>query len=603
MLAVLLVASLAGLAGVSGCRAGHASSEAGEQPERPRYEETRETISRLATALMRANEVTGLSLALVDGDQVVWATGFGMADVDRQLAAGPRTVYSVGSLAKPITVAAVLQAVARGELSLDQTLAELIPELVLAGGAEQHITLRQLLTHQSGLPSDWFVHGLAEQPPAWQQIAAEIQGLELAAAPGQLTIYSNLGMSLAGLALERASGRRYEDLVTESLLRPAGMRTAYFFGGPEPEPVLLPTHDGPRGLAAIEQAASYRKGEQRLSPEFRLAPAGGLHASVLDLAAFARLLLADGRSPAGELLEPEQVEAMLSPHNEGLELDLDHRFGYAWFLDHTEFDWLGRVAWHGGRTYYHHAQLIVLPDHGLAVAVASNSLTAGRVVESVAVQTLISALLEKHGLEAPPPQPGVEHHDVSPADLATFLRAHAGDYATSIGVSHIGERDGEVWSQAKVGSSRLTVDGPDGGTVEAIPGARVRFVDEAGHHLMIVERDGQQRRTGVRLDPPQPIPEAWRAREGRWTLVERDGEITTLREPALTIVDGRLHLEFLGLLEHPPMPVVMALQPLDDQRARIEGLARGQGVIIEIRGEGERERLWWLGREFVRTRG
>jgi hypothetical protein len=133
-----------------------------------------------------------------------------------------------------------------------------------------------------------------------------------------------------------------------------------------------------------------------------------------------------------------------------------------------------------------------------------------------------------------------------------------------------------------------------------MPGARVRFIDEAGRHLMIVERDGQRRRTGVRLDPPKPIPQAWRAREGRWTLLEREGEITTLAEPALTIVDGRLQLEFLGLLEHPPMPVVMALEPLDDHRARIEGLARGQGVVIEIRGQGEDERLWWLGREFVR---
>jgi CubicO group peptidase (beta-lactamase class C family) len=549
---------------------------------------------------MRVNQVTGLSLALVDGDRVVWATGFGMADVDRKLAAGPRTVYDVGSLAKPITAAAILQAVERGELSLEQPLAELIPELRLANGAEQRITLAQLLTHQSGLPSDWFAHGLSEDPPDWHTIVDEIAEIDLAAEPGKLTIYSNLGVALAGLALERASDERYEDVVTRELLRPAGMRTAYFRGGPEPEPVLLPMHDGPRGLEAIERAASYRNREQRVSPEFRLAPAGGLHASVLDLAAFAQLLLADGRVEDSQLLDPEQVEAMFTAQNRDLALDLDLRFGYTWFLDHAELGFAGRVAWHGGRTLHHHTQLIILPDHDLAVAVASNSLTAGRVVESIAVQTLLSALQEKHGLEAPAPPPNVDHRVAQPALQAEFLAAHAGDYATSVGISHVGLHEDEVWSQSKPGSNRLNLLGPDTATIDALPGARVRFIDRDNQHLMVVERDGELRRTGVRLDAPEPIPAAWRAREGRWELIEKPGEVASIRASALRIVDGRLTFEYLGLLEQPPLPVVMALRPIDDRRARIEGLARGQGVIVEVRGEGENEHLWWAGREFER---
>ncbi|PRP95403.1 Penicillin-binding protein 4 [Enhygromyxa salina] len=600
--ATLTAATLVGLS-LSGCGSGHATTESRDAAStRARYEETRESITRLARDLMRVNEVTGVSLALVDGDEVVWATGFGMADVDRKLEAGPRTVYDVGSLAKPITAAAVLQAVERGELDLDQRLATLIPELELAGSAEQDITLAQLLTHQSGLPSDWFIHSLSEAPPPWEQIVDEIQGLELAAEPGTRTVYSNLGMTLAGVALGRAGDRPYEQRVTETLLRPAGMRTAYFARGPEPEPVLLPTHDGPHGLAAIEHAAAYRKREARLDPEFRMAPAGGLHASVLDLAAFARLLLTEGRVGATEVLSPASVEAMLSPHNDELALDLDHSFGYAWFLDHAELDWVGRVASHGGRTYYHHARLILLPDHDLAVAVASNSLTAANVIESLAVETLILALQEKHGLEAPAPIPSVEHSASQTEHTDAFLDAHAGDYATSIGVSRVGLHEGEVWSRAAVGSSRLTLDGPDGGTVEAMPGARVRFLDEAERHLMVVQRGEKQRRTGVRLEPPAPLSEQWRAREGRWTLIERPGEVSTIRAPALHVVNGRLTLEFLGLLEYPPMPVAMALRPLDDARARIEGLARGQGTIVEFRdgGDGDGEHLWWAGREFCR---
>lgn len=598
------------------CRSGQASSDASEAREaakRPPYVETRELITRLATDLMRVNEVTGVSLALIDGSDVVWATGFGLADADNGLPAGPHTVYRVGSLTKLLTVAAVLQAVERGELELDQTLADLLPELELGGAAEEQITLEQLLTHQSGLPSDWLIHSLSQAPPPWTELVTEIHGLELAGAPGTLTRYSNLGMSLAGAALERAAARPYEQVVSEALLRPAGMRTAYFPGGPEPEPVRLPIHGGPRGLAAIEQAAAYRQAKTRLDPEFRLAPAGGLRASVLDLAGFASLVLNAGQVGGEQLLTPASVAAMLSPHNQALALDLDHRFGYGWFLDHEQLDWAGRVAWHSGRTYYHHSLLILLPDHGLAVAVASNSITAGGVVEALAVETLLAALQEKQGLEAPLPTQAVAHSPSPRAQLEAFSEAHAGDYASSVALTRLAledhEQGPELWSRSAVGRSRLTLAGDELGdgpaTIEAMPGATLRFIDVElngrTHHLMAVEREGLRRRTGVRLEPPAPIPPAWQARVGKWSVIERPGESSTMRAPSLRITGGRLCLEFLGLLEHPPLPVVLALEPLDDHRARIQGLARGQGTIIEVRAQAGDERLWWAGLELQRA--
>jgi len=589
--------------GVIGCRSSHAASEtdAGEiaEPRAP-YVATREAVSSFTEALMEADQIAGLSLALVDGDEVVWATGFGMADVEDKRPATPRTVYHVGSLTKPVTAAAILQAVERGQLRLDQTLAELVPELRLADGAEQRITLDQLLTHQSGLPSDWFIHSLSDEPPPWTEIPAEIAGLALAAEPGAHTIYSNLGMTLAGIALARATGARYEDHVSASLLRPAGMRTAHFLAGPEPEPVLLPIVGGPQGLDAIEQAASYRGGERRHDPQFRMVPAGGLRASVLDLAAFARLCLNEGKVGGRQLLAPSSVAAMLSAHNHGLALDLDHQFGYAWFLDHAGLDYAGEVAWHGGRTLYHHARIMMLPGHDLAVVVASNSLGAANVVDAVAVETLVWALQEKAGVEPPSPATTRDYQPPAPELAEAWAAAHGGDYATSVGVSQIGLDDGELWSKTRVGASRLGLR-PDGDAeLELLPDARVRFVEADGRQLMAIERRGRTRPTGVRLDPPAPLSEAWRAREGRWTLVTRPGEVSTLREPELRIVNGRMRLEFLGLLEAPPLFVAMVLDPIDDRHAVIEGIGRGQGVRVEIRGAGEDERLWWAGREFRR---
>jgi CubicO group peptidase (beta-lactamase class C family) len=568
---------------------------------RPSYAETRETIHELAVRLMKANEITGISLALVDDGEIVWATGWGWADVDRNLRAGPRTVYAVGSISKPITAAAVMQAVEDGELALDDTLAELLPDLDLAGDAESVITLGQLLSHRSGLPSDWFVHELSHDPPPWPAVVDEIRGLELAAEPGEFTRYSNLGMALAGLALARERERDYESLVVETLMRPAGMRTAYFVDGPEPQPVLLPLYEGPTGLEAIEHAASYNRSIARVDPRFRLNPAGGLHASVVDLASFAALLLRSGRSNSGEqLLEPETVDMLLRPLDEVPPLDLDHRFGYGWLLDHHAFDWLGHVAWHAGLTYYHHSRLIVLPDHGLAVAVVSNSLTAGKAVETLAVETLTTALLEKHELEAPPPPPQTEipHDDTR---LDTFLLRHAGRYVTSYGLTHLDLHEGEVTMRSRFGKAALELVSPDRARLPNNPNGELGFTRVDDLELMTNVRNGRERRTGVRLGEPPTIPPEWLARLGTWTLVERPGEVTTIRQPELAVVDGFLVFQYLLLLDIPPTPLVEVLLPLDDRRARIAGLSRGQGTVIEVRGEGPDERLWWAGREFRRA--
>ncbi|MFV8753731.1 serine hydrolase domain-containing protein [Nannocystaceae bacterium ST9] len=565
----------------------------------PSYAETRETIHALAVELMKANEITGISLALVDEGEIVWATGWGWADVDRQWRAGPRTVYAVGSLSKPITAAAVMQAVEAGELALDDTLAELLPELELADDAESSITLGQLLAHRSGLPSDWFVHELSTDPPAWPAIVDEIRGLEPAAPPGHHTLYSNLGMALAGLALARERERDYETLVTETLLRPAGMRTAYFVGGPEPQPALLPLH-GADGLAAIEHAASYQRSTLRIDPQFRLAPAGGLHASVVDLASFAGLLLRSGRSSAGEqLLAPASVDALLSPPADVPALDLDHRFGYGWLLDHASLDWVGRVAWHAGLTYYQHSRLIVLPDHGLAVAVASNSLTAGKALDTIAVETLVCALLEKHELE--PPEPPVLAENLGDeATLDTFLIRHAGHYVTSYGLTNLDLSEGEVWLRARFGKTELEPLGPDRARIPGNANGEFGFARVEGLELLTSVRRDRVRRTGVRLPDPPPIPPAWIARLGAWSLVERPGEVDIVRQPELAIVDGYLVLQYLFLLDSPPTPLVEVLLPRDDRHARIAGLERGQGTVIEVRGEGSDERLWWAGREFRR---
>ena len=120
------------------------------------YSSVKEYISWLIRKDMNKNDVQGLSIALVDDQQVVWAEGFGFADVKDKISADADTIYRLGSVSKLFTATAAMQLVEQEKLELDQPLVKYVPDFALRTRFEgaQPITIRHILTHHSGIPSD-----------------------------------------------------------------------------------------------------------------------------------------------------------------------------------------------------------------------------------------------------------------------------------------------------------------------------------------------------------------------------------------------------------------------------------------------------------------
>jgi D-alanyl-D-alanine carboxypeptidase len=136
-----------------------------------------------------------------------------------------RRQVSLGSITKQFTAAAILQLQAAGKLSLDATVATYLPEAPHAS----EITLRQLLTHTSGLPD--FLAAMSDeratQPATFAQLMELVKGKPLDFAPGSKASYSNTGYILLGRIIELASHHSYRDYIQTHLLRPAGMTQTY----------------------------------------------------------------------------------------------------------------------------------------------------------------------------------------------------------------------------------------------------------------------------------------------------------------------------------------------------------------------------------------
>jgi len=167
--------------------------------------------------------VPAVQIAVSDGGQIIYSEAFGMTDKASATAATPRSVLQIGSVTKQFTAAAILRLAERGALTLDDPIEKFVPEFDPRGAT---VTLRQLLSHTSGLPRDWFPPTAAVNltaPVTREQTIKALNGQPFDFQPGKKWSYSNAGYMLLGYAIESITGRSYADFVHDEFALPLGL--------------------------------------------------------------------------------------------------------------------------------------------------------------------------------------------------------------------------------------------------------------------------------------------------------------------------------------------------------------------------------------------
>lgn len=193
---------------------------------------------------MASAGIMGVAAAVIVNKQMVWARGFGYADVARTRPFTPATVMNVGSIAKTFTGVAMMRAVQEGKLSLDEDINRYLPFRVEnPHRPASTITLRHLATHTSGITDRWSVysrtyHYGGDAPESLDRFlrqyfmpSGEYYARDnfLAAAPGQMREYSNIGAALAGYIVERAVGEPLNRYTRRHIFAPLGMTASGWF--------------------------------------------------------------------------------------------------------------------------------------------------------------------------------------------------------------------------------------------------------------------------------------------------------------------------------------------------------------------------------------
>jgi CubicO group peptidase (beta-lactamase class C family) len=538
------------------------------------YESTKEYISNLIQYEMTKQNVTGLSIALVDDQKIIWAKGFGYADKSAGIAVTPETTFRVGSISKLFTDTAVMQLAEQGKLDIDKPIQTYLPSFSIHSRFPNAgpITARNLMTHHSGLPGD-VINGMwVNKPEPFSRLVDQIKDDYVAYPPNFIFSYSNLGITLLGDAVQKVSGEDFSSYLNQSLLQPIGMTHSSFSA----------TVDAPL------MSKGYRNGDEAIEPPLRDIPAGGLNSNVLDLSRFMQMVFSEGQSNGRTIIQPATLAEMLRPQNENVALDQDFRIGLGWAFG-RQIKNAGIVVGHNGATLLHRSQLLVVPQYKLGVVVLANSPSAIGVVTDVAVQTLKLALEAKAGIHQPK-STMVESSEtiLSPHDLQTY----PGSYATMFGYLKVKSTGQALMGELSNRSFDLIpkADGQFGLRYRLLGAIPWQTADLANINLssaMISDRNvlvanirGTKSVVGEKM-VPQPISPKWMDRLGDYEIINAKGNALAIEKISLVTRDGFLVLQF-SVPAVSGEPVLRPISIMSDTEAIILGLGRSLGETLRV---------------------
>ena len=304
-----------------------------------------------------SKDLNAISMVLVDDQKIVWAKGFGYEDPEKLIEADAYTVYRVGSVSKLFTDMAIMQRVEKGEISLDAPIQTYLPDFKPNNPFNKSITLRQLMSHRSGLlreprEGNYF----ADDGVSLKTTVESIVPSTLIHAPESKIKYSNAAIAVVGYTLEVLYQTPYVKYMQKHLLEKIGMSNSAFAPN--------------RKINSKLAKATMWSFDNRIftAPTFELGmiPAGSLYAPVTDLEKFMMMIFSNGMGSKEAVIQSETLAEMISPQFGG-----DRTSGYGIGFGLSEHGGYQKIG-HGGAIYGFSTQLYAMPEIKYGVATASS---------------------------------------------------------------------------------------------------------------------------------------------------------------------------------------------------------------------------------------
>ena len=323
-------------------------------------------VEQMVQRQVSEHEIPSLVVGLLVDGELLWWRGYGVRDLEQGGPVTAHTVYRIGSITKVITGMALLRLRDEGRLALDDPAERYLPELAQVRYPTRDsrpITLRQLLTHTSGLPrlGEFDYAKPRKKGVVEREVLESLRDLDLQYVPGTDHVYSNFGFALLGIIVGRVTGERYRDYVTRELLLPLGMGSTAWHHASVTSESLATGYAKENGRYVARHHWLLGHSEAM----------GGLYASLDDMVRFTAFHMTawppgarDDRPPLrnGSLRESHMVGGWQAPGGGGT--------GIGWGV--TKLGDAGQLEFHTGATHQYAATVMFLPRERLGYVALTN---------------------------------------------------------------------------------------------------------------------------------------------------------------------------------------------------------------------------------------
>lgn len=560
--------------------------------EKGDYQYLEEYLSWSILKDIKKHNVKGLSIAVIDGQKIVWAKGFGLADEQKNLPASSQTIYRIGSISKVITATEIMRLHQAGKINIDHPVATYIKDFSVRSRFKntKPITLRSLLSHHSGLPSDILAGMWVQNPISLSELVRKVKEESLASPPQTMYKYSNIAFSVLGRIIEVVENKPFSKAISEDLLQPLGMQYSSFELTPQIEKFY---------------SKGYRKGKEVERIPLRDLPTGSMLSNVKDMGRFVRFIFSDGSLGNKTIIKPKILEEMFSPQFGGLELDFDHKVGLGWVLSGLKIPTDDRLIWHRGAAIPHQALISLLPEKKLGVVILANTDEASQFITDLGVKSLELALEAKYGKAIPAQE---QPKDIIPVSVPSkTLDEYAGQYVVFGNMTNI-SRNGsnlgiELWGNKldliPVSHDTFVPKATALGFI-SIPLLKFSLQFKAVEDKYIALLHGLPAPFAFQKVPKYTIPEAWKNRLGNYKTSTLD-ELFKINKFQLAIEDGVLlsNVTIQGKSDDLSTELKIALNPISDIEAVVIGMANGEGGTVRVNMDGSTETLYYSGFLFM----
>ncbi len=296
------------------------------------------------------DQFNGTALIQADG-KLIYEKGFGLANKAKLIPNSGETQFRIGSTSKSFTAMLILQLMNSNKISVNDTIGKFIP-----GYVHGNISIQQLLTHQSGIPNytanPEYLMKILNKKYTPDELVKEFCSDSLDFPPGTQFNYSNSGYVILADIIEKVTGKKYAEVLSDDIFVPLGMKNSYFISS----------------TGTDNRAKGYINGEpENPYPVENVIGAGGITSSAEDLLIWANAMT------NGKLLPKEKIQELFIPRVEWKEWDAS--YGYGWMIDRNLFQTSAKhtINYHPGTEFGFFDMLVLQPDKGIVLVLLNNT--------------------------------------------------------------------------------------------------------------------------------------------------------------------------------------------------------------------------------------